>query len=145
MPKLADMFPSKFLKASDIDVDYEVTIAEVAKDTVGQGDKEEEKHIVYFNEFDKGLVLNVTNGNLIAAQHGDDTDGWKGKKIVLTVEDVTFQGKVVPAIRVKRPARAQRPSAPAGGRTAPRPASEQEAAESGADEEAGNARKHGKF
>jgi|ERR1035438_7217866 hypothetical protein len=140
MPKLSEMFPSKYLKSSDIDVDYEVTIAEIAKDTVGQGDQQEEKFIVYFNEFDKGLVLNVTNGNLIAAQHGEDTAGWKGKKVVLSVEDVTFQGKVVPAIRIKRPARVQRPTVLATGRSTPRrtPSSQEEAAAASADAEKDN-------
>jgi hypothetical protein len=110
MPNLSEMFPSKFLKASDIDQDYEVTIVEVSTDTVGQGDQAEEKFIVHFEQFDKGIVLNKTNAGLIAAQHGEDTDGWIGKKIVLTVEDVAYQGKIVPAIRVRRPARPTTPT-----------------------------------
>ena len=105
MPNLNEMFPSKYLRSSDIDQDYEVSITKVEMDTVGQGDQKEEKYIVYFAEFDKGLVLNKTNAALIAAQHGDNTDLWKGKLVVLTVEDVTYQGKIVPAIRVKRAAR----------------------------------------
>ena len=109
MPNLNEMFPSKFLKAGDIDQDYEVTICEVSQDTLGQGAEQEVKFVVHFDEFDKGLVLNKTNANLIAAQHGQDTDGWIGKKVVLTVEDVAYQGKITPAIRVRRPARPTTP------------------------------------
>ena len=139
MPSLDKMFPSKFLKASDIDQDYEVTIRQVATDLVGQGAEQEEKFIVHFDEFDKGLVLNKTNGNLIAAQHGTETDDWIGKKVVLTVEDVAYQGKITPAIRVKRPARAVAPprrpmSAPAPQGAKPRPTSQAQAAEQAADD-----------
>ncbi len=138
MAKLDEMFPSKFMKASDIDQDYEVTIVEVSTDTVGQGDQAEEKYIVHLDEFDKGFVLNKTNAGLIAAQYGNDTDGWIGKKIVLTVEDVSYQGKSVPAIRVKRPARAVSPARKPQvvgkpGPRSPRPTSEAEAQEQAAD------------
>lgn len=135
MPHVNEMFPSKFLKAADIDQDYEVTIAEISKDTLGQGAEAEEKYILFFEEYDKGLVLNKTNTGLIAAQHGDDTDKWKGKKVVLTVEDVTFQGKITPAIRIRRPARPSVPQRRAGG-PQPRPASAQAAADQAADEQA---------
>jgi hypothetical protein len=135
MPKLNDMFPSKYLKAADIDQDYEVEISQVTKETLGQGDDKEDKFIVHFSEFDKGLVLNKTNANLIAAQHGDDTEGWLGRKVVLTVEDVAYQGKIQPAIRIKRPARPVAPPRRAGA-PAPvrRPANEQEAADEAADD-----------
>lgn len=109
MPTIDNMFPSKFLKASDIDQDYEVTIKEVATDELGQGADKETKFVVHFDEYDKGLVLNKTNANLIASQHGQDTEEWIGKRVVLTVEDVSFQGKITPAIRIRRPARPTTP------------------------------------
>ncbi len=143
MPNINEMYPSKFLKASDIDQDYEVTIVEVGTDNIGQGDDREEKFIVHFDEFDKGLVLNKTNANLIAVQHGLNTEDWIGKKVVLTVEDVAFQGKITPAIRIRRPARPVAPArkpvtaAPAKQAVKPqakRPQSETEAADAAADE-----------
>ena len=143
MPNINEMFPSKFIKASDIDQDYEVTIVEVGTDMVGQGDQKEEKFIIHFEEMDRGLCLNKTNANLIAAQHGCDTDGWIGKKIVLTVEDVAYQGKITPAIRVRRPSRPVTPqrkplpsgkAIPAPKAPAPKRTSEIEAAEAAADE-----------
>jgi len=142
MPSINEMFPSKFLKASDIDQDYEVKIVEINTDTIGQGDQAEQKFIVHFEEFDKGLVLNKTNANLIAAQYSQDTDNWIGKSIVLTVEDVAYQGKITPAIRVRRPARPTTPirkPLPAGKalpvKQVARPVSPEQAADQAADEQ----------
>ena len=136
-----ERFPSKYLKAADIDVDYEVTIASTETEMFKEDDGTQvKKTLVWFQELDKALMLNRTNDGLIVAQHGDDDAGWVGKTIVLSVEDVTYKGKVVPAIRVKRPARAvvPRKPLPAGKRLpasqAHAPQSETEAADAAADD-----------
>lgn len=72
----------------------------------------DEKPVLYFKGKDKGIVLNKTNSNKIAEIFGDDTDGWTDGQIVLFETTTEFQGKTVPAIRVR----------PAPGRAAPRPA-----------------------
>ena len=61
------------------------------------------KLILYFEGKDRGLVLNKTNANNIANAYGDDTDDWIGKQIVLFEAMVDFQGRTVPAIRVRMP------------------------------------------
>jgi hypothetical protein len=59
---------------------------------------------VYFKGKEKGLVLNKTNGNMIAEVAGDDdTDNWGGASIVLYPTRVDMQGKRVDAIRVDKP------------------------------------------
>lgn len=110
--KIGKAFPSTYLKASDLEEDWTVTIAGIQFEKIA----EEEKPILYFQEVEKGLVLNKTNANTIASMYGDETDEWTGKAIALTVMPVTFQGKNVDAIRVKaRPPQAkqsaQRPQA----------------------------------
>jgi hypothetical protein len=50
---------------------------------------------------DKGLVLNKTNANNIAAVYGDDTDDWIGGGIQLFPTMVDYQGRSVEAIRVR--------------------------------------------
>jgi hypothetical protein len=67
------------------------------------------KPCLYFQEQDKGLVLNRTNANAIAAIHGDDTDAWSGHRVQLISVPVEFQGKQVDAIRIR--ARAAKPAA----------------------------------
>jgi hypothetical protein len=57
--------------------------------------------VIYFNNAQKGLVLNKTNASRIAAVLGDDTNNWLGKEVMLDVETVPFRGEAVPAIRVR--------------------------------------------
>jgi len=96
------MFPSKYIKAGDCEeADLQLTIAAVKQESIGQGDEAETKFVVYFDEHDKGLVLNKTNANIIAEMFGDDTDAWINREITLHVQSVEFQGKIVPSIRVK--------------------------------------------
>lgn len=101
--RVADLHPSSWLKAADLEEDMEVTIKtlvmEKMKDNEGN---EEEKPVLLFQELDRGLVLNSTNKKRILAQHpADDTDEWKGKRITLTKEWVEAFGKADWAIRVK--------------------------------------------
>ncbi len=107
MPKLTDIFPSRFLKPDDLADGaggyrrVTVTIREVVLEDVGS----ERKAVVYFRGKDKGLVLNRTNADELQAVCGsDDTDDWAGVSVALGVERVPFQGKRVPALRVQRPA-----------------------------------------
>lgn len=102
MPKLADMYPSRWLRATDCeDGDLILTIEDVRQEKVGMGGDDSLKWVVYFHENDKGLVLNKTNSNTIAKLYGDDTDDWTGKKVVLYATEVQFQGDMVDAIRVR--------------------------------------------
>jgi hypothetical protein len=106
--KLSDAFPSNFLKAADLQGRRVIaTISHVTFEDIG-------KPVVYFKGKEKGLVLNKTNGNMIAEVTGDDdTDNWSGVSIVLYPTRVDFQGKRVDAIRVDKPEPGQRQAAPA--------------------------------
>jgi hypothetical protein len=106
--RINDAFPSAYLKASDFEHDTIVTIKGVTIEDIGQGHKKEPKAIVHFNEFDKGLVLNVTNKNAIEGLYGGETDDWVGKPITLFPTEVEFAGEQVMAIRV----RLRKPNAP---------------------------------
>jgi len=64
---------------------------------------DDKKLILYFQGKDRGMVLNRTNSNNIAAAYGDEIDDWSGQDIVLFEAMVDFQGKTVPAIRVRPP------------------------------------------
>lgn len=97
-----EAFPSKYLKASDLqgrNVTVKMGRAEVEK--IG----EDKKLILYFQGKEKGMVLNKTNANNIAGIYGGDTDDWYGKEITLFEAMVDFQGKTVPALRVRAPRR----------------------------------------
>jgi hypothetical protein len=76
---------------------------------------EDDKLVVYFKGAKKGLVLNVTNANMIAEIVGtEEMDEWAGKQIVLYPARVDFKGKRVPAVRVDYPtANNNKPAVPA--------------------------------
>jgi hypothetical protein len=129
-------FKSNYLKASDLEEEGAVvTITGLRVEEVGK-DKEQ-KPVVYFEEFEQGMVLNKTNAGTISQILGsNETDDWAGKRIAIFPTTVDFGGQAVEAIRVK--ARAPKATAttavPAGavtvgagagkpqfGRPAPRP------------------------
>jgi hypothetical protein len=98
---IGKMFPSKYLKAADIGsagVRWTIKLATNEKMVDG-----ESKWVLYFQEDTRGLVLNKTNSQLIGRQHGDDSDDWPGKQVVLRVVVVDFKGVPTPAIRVVLP------------------------------------------
>lgn len=107
--KISSAFPSAYLKAADLqDRNLKVVMDRVEMEDIG-GDH---KPILYFQGKDKGLVLNKTNSNNIAAAYGDDTDMWSGQEIILYPAMTDFQGKTVPCIRVRAPTAKDRAQAP---------------------------------
>jgi hypothetical protein len=101
--KLHEVFPSAYLKAADVGSDImPVKIRRVVIEELGPD--RERKAVAYFDGETRGLVLNKTNSRMIAAIcHSDETDNWIGHTIALYTEDVSFQGRTSPAIRVCQP------------------------------------------
>lgn len=104
--RISGAFPSDYLKAADLQGrNVRVIMSHVEMKDIG-GDH---KPILFFQGKDKGMVLNKTNANNISAVYGDDTDDWNGKELILFETMVDFQGKSVPAIRVRSPQPKDRP------------------------------------
>lgn len=102
--RIGEMKESKYLKKEDVGQGKLVTITSMEQQNVAMEDQPPEmKWIVYFAEFPKGMVLNWTNIQLIAKAVGsEETDDWKGKKIVIYEdENVSFGGKLVGGIRCR--------------------------------------------
>jgi hypothetical protein len=112
---LTTMFPSKYLKASDVDArGTRFVIARVTVEEVGP--EREQKPLVYFENERRGLILNRTNGNAIADICGsEDAEDWTGHTIVLVSEPVFFAGRTNPGIRVRPPSAPLAAVAPAPG------------------------------
>lgn len=92
---------SNFLKASDLPDGKQVKVTMDAFDIVQMDDKD--KINVHFVGKEKTLVLNKTNYGAISHVYGNDTDGWKGKEVILFTALVDYQGQMVPAVRVSVP------------------------------------------
>jgi hypothetical protein len=104
-------FPSSYLKAADLQGRrVPVTVDRVAMEDIGG----EHKPVLFFQGKDRGLVLNKTNAAMIAEIAGsEETDEWKGVRIVLYPTKTDFQGKRVDAIRVDYPENASARPKPA--------------------------------
>ncbi len=99
-----DLFPSKYVKASDLEGGPKtVVMRELVVEEIGQGKSAEPKGVLYFSDFDKGMVLNVTNCRTIEDGYGTETDAWPGKSIELFSMKVDFKGDRVDAVRVRVP------------------------------------------
>lgn len=104
MPRISEMMESKYLRKEDLDEDAAVTIVGVKKTNIAREDEEPQmKWLIKFEEFEKPMVLNSTNIQLTArACASDNTDDWKGKRVVIYVDDnVSFQGKLVGGLRIR--------------------------------------------
>lgn len=106
MTKISDMIESKFLKKDDVcgERGMLVTISSISQANVAmQGADPEMKYTLSFEEMDKPMVLNSTNiHNCAKACQSDDTDDWKGKKVVIYEDpNVSFGGKLVGGIRIR--------------------------------------------
>ena len=96
-------YPSKYISEPDLQGQPRVlTIARVGVETLDQSTGET-KPILYFQGAKKGMVLNVTNKNVIVLLYGTETDNWIGREIELYPSQTDFRGEVVPCIRCRAP------------------------------------------
>lgn len=93
-----ELYPSDYLKASDLKGKAvklkmrEVDIKELGSD---------KKPVLYFDGKEKGLVLNKTNGMIIASAYGPETANWAGKEVKVYPGKTQFNGQMVDCIKVE--------------------------------------------
>ena len=82
------------------------------------GKPAEYKWLAFYQEFEKPMVLNSTNIQLMSKACGsDDTDDWIGKQVIVFVdENVSFGGELVGGLRIRK----HKQAAPVAPRAAPR-------------------------
>lgn len=107
--KVTEAFKGNFIEAlhlAGLPKGKTLTIKSVADPgTVKSADKKViDRPILYFEETDKGLILNKTNARTIGLRHGNEMNEWTGKTVTLfgTVCDA-FGEKNVPCVRVRVP------------------------------------------
>jgi len=98
------MYDSEYLASWDFeDNDVTVTISKVVQGELrdpSTGSKAK-KPLVYFKGAEKALVLNKTNGRIVADMYGTDADKWIGKAITLYAGPVEAFGKTVGSVKVR--------------------------------------------
>ena len=98
--RMSEEFPSKYLKASDLQGrEVKVIMSNCEREKIG----DDTKPVLYFKGKEKGIVLNKTNAGTIVDAYGDDTQDWYDQELILFSVMVDFQGKVGPAIRCRIP------------------------------------------
>jgi len=104
------MFPSEYIRASDLQgKDVRLTIHRVGLQDLKKTDGTEvRKPVVEFKQWlskptneQKKLVLNKTNAQAIASNHGNIANDWIGKDIVLYGTQCLAFGKMTDCIRVR--------------------------------------------
>lgn len=102
--KTGELHSTKYLKQEDFPEPVLATVRTVTKENVSLPTQpKKERGVMYFEEYEKGMVLNATNLKRAEKFLGsDETDDWVGKKIVIYVdEDVEFGGEIVGGLRLK--------------------------------------------
>lgn len=100
-------FKSTYLKASDIPEGQfvPVTIDRVEEANMAQeGHPADVKPVMFFTGKEKGMVLNKTNSEAIAAKYGYETEDWIGKRVSLYITATnTPDGKPCMGLRISIP------------------------------------------
>ena len=103
MPNINAMTASTYLKQHDVTPPKIVTISRLETANLARDDQPKKiRWIMFFEELERGLVLNKTNLKRCAKACGsEESDDWLGKKIKLFFdEEVEFGGEQVGGIRI---------------------------------------------
>ena len=126
--KRDDVFPSKYLKAADLNgKSVTVVIATATFEKLrGSDGKEQDKIVLSFRNHKKTFALNRTNFDAVTDIVGDDeTDSWPGHRIELFADKTNMAGKTVDCVRIRAPAQRDLPKAKPVKASAPEQAPEQ--------------------
>tara|TARA_R110002096_G_scaffold297590_1_gene492074 strand:- start:174 stop:764 length:591 start_codon:yes stop_codon:yes gene_type:complete len=93
---------SRYLTATDCGDGLPLTIVRVTVESL-KGDRgERERGVVWFEEEERGLVLNVTLSVMLREMFGVELDAWEGKRVTLhNDKSVTRGNQRVGGIRIK--------------------------------------------
>lgn len=98
------LYSKEHIGAFDLpdDKDVVVTIERVEAKELRNPTKKERKPIVYFVGKEKSLIVNATNGKIIASMFGPKVGAWKGKRIALYKSTTQGPGgAMVECVRVR--------------------------------------------
>ncbi len=109
--KASDAFPSKYIKAADLQgKKMRLTIQSVKMESVASD--EPDKPVMYFKGAQKAMCLNRTNMNVLIELYGDETGDWTGKSIIVYPTKTDYQGKRVDCLRLEAPPAGKAQEAP---------------------------------
>lgn len=97
------MFPSKYLKGSELPGPVTVTIANIRKErTYKPGEGQTDIYVLICEKATRGVVLTKPLAFSIAEALGEpDTDKWTGRAVTLYPQAMTIAGRAITAIRAR--------------------------------------------
>ena len=103
--KKSSAFPSTYMRASDLDDiaghAITVTVARVVVEELKYDDKVEEKAVIYWAGAKKGMVLNLTNWDMLEQLFGEDSDGWVNQRVILFKDRTNYKGEMKDCMRIR--------------------------------------------
>ena len=104
-----DEFFGNYLKTDDIKKETTTKITEVKVEPVGRDNDKHDKIVLYFADFDKGLIVNKVNGEILAdIFKSREIETWNNKEVTLYVDQsVMFGSKRVGGVRIKVPSKSE--------------------------------------
>jgi hypothetical protein len=100
MPTFDEMFPGKWLRATDIEKSLAVRIKNVSIEKVGQ--EQEPKLVCSFVGTLKPMIVNKTNfATLVTITGCENSDEWSGQRVELYRESILMRGERVAALRIR--------------------------------------------
>jgi hypothetical protein len=108
MPKVSETYSGQYLNASELTPlgqRRRAMVHAAALEMIGQDANKSQKIVLSLVSpkgapWPKDVVLNRTNAMQLSTAYGDDTDGWLGKTVEVWSENVMFQGRMVPGIKI---------------------------------------------
>jgi hypothetical protein len=97
---------SAYLRKEDFPAPEVLTISEVREEEVtAPGKKPKIKLIIYFEELEKGMVCNITNGDTLSEITGSEfPDDWTGTLVTVFHDStVMYAGKREGGLRLRKP------------------------------------------
>lgn len=96
------LYPSEYVKAEDLKgKTVMVKVADIRRENLPMaGGKKEYKVVLYMEGKEKKLVMNKTNGTILALLFGTDLANARGKRIQLTPDVDKMGGDLVACIRI---------------------------------------------
>ncbi len=104
MPNVHEMFPSRFLRADELDRPVHVVVDRVEAETVNRNGREERVWVIYFKNAKKGVVLSRRTALQIARALGSPrTEDWVGKEIIVCADTIRLFGESRRVISFMKP------------------------------------------
>lgn len=100
--KLSELFHRNYLNSGDVTQGgiHTVIVGIDVEDVVGDEKPGDFKPVMRVQGFDKGIVINRTNGDALMQAFGDDTDAMIGKEIKLSRGRTLYKGKMVDCVTI---------------------------------------------